>query len=43
MTMSLTAPLVAFAAASVKAFDTQAQAEAKLSRSLNGNVKPLED
>ena len=39
MTMSLTAPLVAFAAASVKAFDTQAQAEAKLSRSLNGNVK----
>tara|TARA_R100001163_G_scaffold29253_1_gene23327 strand:- start:3388 stop:5214 length:1827 start_codon:yes stop_codon:yes gene_type:complete len=39
MSMSLTAPLTAFAAASVKAFDTQAQAEAKLSRSLNGNVK----
>lgn len=39
MSMSLTAPLTAFAAASVKAFDTQAKAEAKLSRSLNGNVK----
>tara|TARA_R100001224_G_scaffold44566_1_gene25718 strand:- start:8515 stop:10341 length:1827 start_codon:yes stop_codon:yes gene_type:complete len=39
MSMSLTATLTAFAAASVKAFDTQAQAEAKLSRSLNGNVK----
>tara|TARA_R100001443_G_scaffold116848_1_gene138796 strand:+ start:5321 stop:7135 length:1815 start_codon:yes stop_codon:yes gene_type:complete len=39
LTMSLTAPLTAFAAASVKAFDTQAQAEAKLSRSLNGNMK----
>lgn len=39
MSMSLTAPLTAFAAASIKAFDTQAKAEAKLSRSLNGNVK----
>ena len=37
MSMSLTLPLVAFAAASVKAFDTQAQAEAKLLTALNGN------
>ena len=37
MTMSLTAPLTAFAAASIKAFDTQAKAEAKLRTALKGN------
>mgnify|MGYP003133004113 CR=1 FL=1 len=37
MSMSLTAPLTAFAAASIKAFDTQAKAEAKLSTALKGN------
>ena len=37
LTMSLTAPLTAFAAASVKAFDTQAKAEAKLMTALKGN------
>ena len=37
MSMSLTLPLTAFAAASVKAFDTQAKAEAKLSTALKGN------
>jgi len=37
MSMSLTLPLVAFAAASVKAFDDQAKAEAKLLTALNGN------
>ena len=35
--MSLTAPLTAFAAASIKAFDTQAKAEAKLMTALKGN------
>lgn len=39
LTMSLTAPLTAFAAASVKAFDTQAKAEAKLMTALKGNEK----
>ena len=39
MTMGLTAPLVGFAAASIKAFDTQAKAEAKLKTALNGNEK----
>lgn len=39
MTMGVTAPLLAFAAASVKAFDTQAKAEAKLKTALNGNEK----
>ena len=42
MTMSLTAPLVAFAAASIKAFDTQAKAEAKLNTALRGNKKAFE-
>jgi len=37
MSMSLTAPLTAFAAASIKAFDTQAKAEAKLNTALKGN------
>jgi len=37
MTLSLTAPLTAFAAASVKAFDTQAKAEAQLRTALQGN------
>jgi|TARA_R100000482_G_scaffold57024_2_gene20532 uncharacterized protein YukE len=37
MSVSLTAPLTAFAAASVKAFDEQAQAEAKLLTALKGN------
>ena len=37
MSMSLTLPLVAFAAASVKAFDVQAKAEAKLLTALKGN------
>ena len=37
MSMSLTLPLVAFAAASVKAFDVQAKAEAKLRTALKGN------
>lgn len=39
MTMGLTAPLLAFAGASVKAFDTQAKAEAKLNSALKGNEK----
>tara|TARA_R100001244_G_scaffold52832_2_gene45884 strand:+ start:4528 stop:6351 length:1824 start_codon:yes stop_codon:yes gene_type:complete len=39
MTMGVTAPLLAFAAASVKAFDTQAKAEAKLKTALKGNEK----
>lgn len=39
MTMGLTAPLLAFAGASVKAFDTQAKAEAKLNAALKGNEK----
>ena len=39
LTMSLTAPLTAFAAASIKAFDTQAKAEAKLMTALKGNEK----
>lgn len=39
MTMGLTAPLVGFAAASIKAFDTQAKAEAKLRTALKGNEK----
>ena len=39
MTIGLTAPLVGFAAASIKAFDTQAKAEAKLKTALNGNEK----
>jgi len=38
MSMSLTAPLLAFAGASVKAFDTQAKAEAKLNTALKGNA-----
>jgi hypothetical protein len=37
MSLSLTAPLAAFAAASVKAFDTQAKAEAKLRTALGDN------
>lgn len=37
MSLSLTAPLTAFAAASVKAFDTQAKAEAQLRTALQGN------
>ncbi len=37
LTMGLTAPLTAFAAASIKAFDTQAKAEAKLMTALKGN------
>ena len=37
MSMSLTLPLAAFAAASVKAFDTQAKAEAKLLTGLKRN------
>lgn len=39
MSISLTAPLTAFAAASVKAFDTQAKAEAQLLTALKGNEK----
>ena len=39
MSLTLTAPLTAFAAASVKAFDTQAKAEAKLMTALKGNEK----
>tara|TARA_R110000803_G_scaffold49503_1_gene102936 strand:- start:8236 stop:10050 length:1815 start_codon:yes stop_codon:yes gene_type:complete len=39
MTIGLTAPLVGFAAASIKAFDTQAKAEAKLRTALKGNEK----
>jgi hypothetical protein len=39
MTMGLTAPLLAFAGASIKAFDTQAKAEAKLNTALNGNIE----
>ena len=37
MSLSLTAPLTAFAAASVNAFDTQAKAEAQLRTALQGN------
>ena len=37
MSLSLTAPLTAFAAASVKAFDTQAKAEAQLRTALGEN------
>lgn len=37
MSLSLTAPLTAFAAASVKAFDTQAKAEAQLRTALGDN------
>lgn len=37
MSIGLTAPLTAFAAASIKAFDTQAKAEAKLNTALKGN------
>ena len=43
MTMSLTAPLTAFAAASIKAFDTQAKAEAKLNTALKGNQKAFKN
>ena len=43
MTLSLTAPLTAFAAASIKAFDTQAKAEAKLLTALNGNKKAFDN
>lgn len=39
LTMGLTAPMLAFAGASVKAFDTQAKAEAKLNTALKGNQK----
>ena len=39
MTIGLTLPMAAFAAASIKAFDTQAKAEAKLLTALNGNKK----
>jgi len=39
MSMSLTLPLAAFAAASVKAFDVQAKAEAKLLTGLKGNIE----
>jgi|14_taG_2_1085336.scaffolds.fasta_scaffold01846_6 hypothetical protein len=39
MSISLTAPLTAFAAASVKAFDAQAKAEAQLLTALKGNEK----
>lgn len=39
MTLSLTAPLTAFAGASVLAFDKQAKAEAKLRTALKGNEK----
>jgi len=43
MSMSLTAPLTAFAAASIKAFDTQAKAEAKLMTALKGNKKAFDN
>lgn len=43
MSMSLTAPLTAFAAASIKAFDTQAKAEAKLMTALHGNKKAFDN
>jgi len=39
MSMTLTAPLAAFGAASIKAFDEQAKAEAKLMTALKGNEK----
>ena len=39
MTIGLTLPMAAFAAASIKAFDTQAKAEAKLLTALDGNKK----
>tara|TARA_R110000803_G_scaffold209612_1_gene279595 strand:+ start:8468 stop:10501 length:2034 start_codon:yes stop_codon:yes gene_type:complete len=39
MTLGLTLPMAAFAAASIKAFDTQAKAEAKLNTALKGNGK----
>jgi hypothetical protein len=38
VTMGLTAPLLAFAGASIKAFDTQAKAEASLLTALGGRV-----
>ena len=38
LTMGLTAPLVAFAAASIRAFDIQAKAEAQLLTALKGRV-----
>ena len=43
MSLSLTAPLTAFAAASVKAFDTQAKAEAQLRTALQGNETAFKD
>lgn len=43
MSISLTAPLTAFAAASVNAFDTQAKAEAKLLTALKGNKDAFKD
>ena len=43
MSMSLTAPLTAFAAASIKAFDTQAKSEAKLMTALKGNKKAFDN
>lgn len=43
MSLSLTAPLTAFAAASIKAFDTQAKAESKLLTALNGNKKAFDN
>lgn len=42
MSMSLTAPLTAFAAASVSAFNTQAKAEAKLRTALGDNKAAFE-
>jgi len=43
MSLSLTAPLTAFAAASVKAFDTQAKAEAQLRTALGENEQAFKD
>ena len=43
MSLSLTAPLTAFAAASVKAFDTQAKAEAQLRTALEGNEQAFKN
>ena len=43
MTLGLTAPMAAFAGASIKAFDTQAKAEAKLLTALKGNQKAFAD
>lgn len=42
MSLSLTAPLTAFAAASIKAFDTQAKAEAQLRTALGNNKDAFE-